>query len=61
MTNYLLAYSVGDKLSHKKYSETVVINRRPPSWDPDIRKSLSIPVSIPTLLVPTLWSSQKTV
>lgn len=61
MTSSLLAYNVGDKLSHRKYSETVVINRRPPSWNPDIRKSLSIPVSLLTLLTPTLRSSQKTV
>lgn len=61
MTSSLLAYNVGDKLSHRKYSETVVINSRPPSWDPDIRKSLSVPVSILTFLVPTLRSSQKIV
>jgi hypothetical protein len=61
MESSLLAYNVGDKLSHRKYSDTTIINRRHPSWDPDIRKSLSIPVTILTLLTSTLWSSQKTV
>ena len=61
MTSSLLAYNVGEILPHRKYSETAIINRRPLSWDPDIRKSLSIPLSILTLLTPTLRRVQKTV
>lgn len=59
MTSSLLAYNGGDKLSHRKYSETAIIKRRPPSWNPDTRKSLSISVSELTLLTPTLRSSQR--